>query len=850
MSSTSQSSASSPPPVGLFDLALSGDEDFPEDVKAEVPAVADEPGMVIAGRYVLKSVLGEGGTGHVWWAEQTQPVKREVALKLIRSGLVTQPVSARFNREHQVLARMEHPNIAAVLDAGELPDGRTYFVMELVHGSPVTTWCKEHQTPISERLEIFLQACLAVQHAHQKGILHRDIKPSNVMVTQFDDKPLVKVIDFGISKALEGDLATGSDMTLRGMVLGTPRYMSPEQAGLTGEDVDTRADVYALGVLLYELLTGSTPVEEAHEKDTSLQDLLHRVRHTETELPSRRVTHITAKQPVDTKILVGQLRGDLDWITMRALQKDREQRYPTVVSLADDVRRHLRDEPVSAGPPGVGYRLKKWYVRHRSNITATAAVVISLGGGIAATSMALRREGEQRLEAMKQRETAQNQTDLAKQVSDQLTELLSNARKHAEAGMNTQMLRRLADECAAGMPRFAGQPVIEAQLADQLAQLYNVLEERPRALPWYQRRWELLCQTEGEESRNTLQARFELGWRSLAMNARKVAITHLRATAGGYAALPDPDEDSRRHGLLTRKELARALSADGQHEEALKLFEEVMREKGQDKPNETASWLKEQADCFRAADKLAESSSTLQRALDLLPKDEESASMRAFIMGSVATVSHMQKHYDEALEASAERLQLYEAELGANHPRVLGALLDHAFLACKCPGCPGGEEAARRALLMAKTAGHETRLSDAWTALSEVLRMSHRREESEQAVRDAIAEVSRTKAEHWRVLEFHRRLGDLMVGRSDFESAQKEYETAAAEWFAPSTGRAIEKERLIFESYLTFWEQAKRAESPVASDEKQAEWRGKLAAWEAAQPAGPAAREQNMTRAQ
>lgn len=831
--------------MGLFDLALAGEEDFPEEVKPEVPAVADEPGMVIAGRYVLKSVLGEGGTGYVWCAEQTQPVKREVALKLIRSGLVTQPVSARFNREHQVLARMEHPNIAAVFDAGELPDGRTYFVMELVHGSPVTTWCKEHQTPVPDRLEIFLQACLAVQHAHQKGILHRDIKPSNVMVTEVDGRPVVKVIDFGISKALEGDLAGAADMTLRGMVLGTPRYMSPEQAGLTGEDVDTRADVYALGVLLYELLTGSTPVEEAHEKDTSLQDLLHRVRHTETQLPSRRVTHAATKQPVETKLLVRQLRGDLDWITLRALQKDREQRYPTVVSLADDVRRHLRDEPVTAGPPGMSYRLKKWCLRNRNAITSAAAVVVSLAGGIAATSVAMKREAEQRLEAVKQRQTAQSQTDLARQVSDQLTELLSNARKHAEAGMNTQMLRKLADECAAGMSRFAGQPAIEAQLADQIAQLYNTLEERPRALPWYQRRWELLRMTEGDEAKVTLQARFELGWRSLAMNDRQVAIQHLRATAEGYDKLPEADDDSRSRALLARKELARGLSANGQHEEALKLFEEVMRQKGVGNPKETASWLREQADCFRTAGRLGDSASALQRALALLPKDDEHAGMRAYILGSVATTSHQGQHYDEALQASAERLRLYEEELGANHPRVLGALLDHAFLACKCPGCPGGEAAARRALQMAKTAGHETRLADAWTALSEVLRITRRLDESEQAARDAIVEVSRTKAERWRVLELHRRLGDLLVARRDFEAAQKEYEIAAADWFkAPSTGRAIEKERLIFESYLAFWQQAAEAQSPVASEAKLTEWRSKLAAWEAAQPAVPAARAQ------
>ncbi|HAL72876.1 MAG TPA: serine/threonine protein kinase, partial [Verrucomicrobiales bacterium] len=259
------------PSAGYFDVALGEDEEA--DL---VPQ--DEPGMVIGGRYVLKSILGEGGTGHVWRAEQTQPVQREVAVKIIGAGLVTGPVVTRFNREYQVLARLEHPNIAAIFDAGELADGRPYFVMEIVSGQPITQWCAERLIPVKGRVEIFLQACLAVQHAHHKGILHRDLKPSNVMVTEVNGKPVVKVIDFGIAKALAGDLDAGPDVTVRGMVLGTPRYMSPEQAGLTGQDVDTRSDVYALGVLLYELLTGSTPVTEGEEKHSSLSDLLQRVR--------------------------------------------------------------------------------------------------------------------------------------------------------------------------------------------------------------------------------------------------------------------------------------------------------------------------------------------------------------------------------------------------------------------------------------------------------------------------------------------------------------------------------------------------------------------------------------------
>ncbi len=826
--------------AGFYDLALADDEPV---VNAPSP---EAPGSVIAGRYVLKSVLGEGGTGYVWRAEQTQPVRRDVAIKIIRPGLVSEPVSSRFNREHQVLARMEHPNIAAVFDAGDLPDGRTYFVMEIIAGEPITTWCAQHDLPVSGRLEIFLQACLAVQHAHQKGILHRDLKPSNVMVTSINDKPVVKVIDFGIAKALEADLLLGQDLTLRGMVLGTPRYMSPEQAGLTGQDVDTRTDVYALGVLLYELLTGTTPIMDSGEKDAPLPELLQQVRQTETELPSRRVTHVTTTsvhRQAGQRLLARELRGDLDWILLRALQKDREKRYPTALALAEDIQRHLRDQPVSAGPPGLRYRMKKWFVRHRNTTLSAAAVLVSLAGGVAATLLALEREELQRQETVQLRQSAQKQTDLAKQMSDQLQEMLVNARKHAEAGMNTQMLRKLADECATSMTRFVDQPAAEAQLASQLAQLYSALEERARALPWYQRHWELLKKTKGENSRATLLALFELGWRSLSLNRREQAVEYLRAAAEGYENLPDPDDNTRDRALLTRKELARALSATGRHEEAIKLFAEVLGKKGEGDPHSAASWLREQADVYRAAGRLSESAAALQHALDILPQDEKNTGMRAYILGSVATTSQMREHYDEALAASAERLRLYEAEQGTSHPKVLNALIDHAMLSCKCPGCPGGEEAARRALSIAQTAGHESRLADAWIALSETLRMTSRYKESEQAVRDAITELDQTKAEHWRILELHRRLGDLLVARGNYPEALAAYETAAATWFTqPTTGRPLEKERLIFESCIAFWEQAAKAKSPIASDERLADWKHKLQEWEAAQPPVPSAR--------
>jgi len=843
MPHTSGQTSGIKPSSGLYDLALAADDTVDESSRSSAPST-DTPGTTIAERYVLKSILGDGGTGHVWRAEQTQPVRREVAIKIIRSGLVMQPVSVRFNREYQVLARLEHPHIAAVFDAGELPDGRTYFVMEVVSGAPITTWCKERETPVRERLQIFLQACQAVQHAHQKGILHRDIKPSNVMVTLVDGRPLVKVIDFGIAKALEGDLSMGADMTLRGMVLGTPRYMSPEQAGLTGQDVDTRADVYALGVLLYELLTGTTPIQATDEKDETLPELLQRVRQTEIELPSRRVTRL-AKQ---TKLLARELSGELDWIVLRTLEKDRERRYPTVLSFAEDVQRLLRDEPVFAAPPGMAYRMKKWFIRNKSAISSAAAVIVSLAGGIVATWWALEREEAQRLEVLKQQQTAQNHAQMARQVRDQLQELLVNARKHADAGMNTQMLRKLADECAAGMSRFTDQPQAEAELAGQLAKLYLALEERTRALPWLERHWELLKKTQGETSPDTLLALFELGMRCVSLNPKNKAIEHLRAAIEGFESLQEANGQMRDRALLARKELARALSLAGRHDESLALFAKVIREKGTEDPMEISAWLREQADALRGAGRLEEATAALQRALDLLPQERKYISRRAYILSSLATTSQAQQHYDEALEASSGRIQILEEEYGTHHPRVLNALIQHVFLTCQCPNCPGGEEAARKALKIAKATGHESRLVDAWTALSEVQRMMRRFQDSEQTVRDAIEDVSQTRAEHWRILELYRRLGDLLVARGAFEEAREHYDTAAEGWFADTVvGRPPEKERLIFESILAFWEQASKARSPIANSEKLVEWQQRLKEWEDTQPDIPGAKKRTKS---
>ena len=335
------------------------------------------------GPYKLLERIGEGGMGTVYMAEQSKPVQRKVALKIIKPGMDTQQVVARFEAERQALAMLNHPNIAAVYDAGTTESGRPYFVMELVKGRPITQFCDEHQLPPRRRLELFQRVCHAVQHAHQKGIIHRDLKPSNVMVAMYDDRPVPKVIDFGVAKATGERLTDKTLFTHFGQVIGTLEYMSPEQAHLNQLDVDTRSDIYSLGAILYELLTGAPPFEKERLQKGALDEVLRMIREDEPAKPSTKVTtggtlpRIAGNKSEPGK-LSALIRGDLDWIVMKALDKDRTRRYGTANGLAADIQRHLDTEPVIASPPSALYRFRKLVRRNRAVSAAAVAVATTL----------------------------------------------------------------------------------------------------------------------------------------------------------------------------------------------------------------------------------------------------------------------------------------------------------------------------------------------------------------------------------------------------------------------------------------------------------------------------------------
>ncbi|MGL4549909.1 MAG: protein kinase domain-containing protein, partial [Gemmataceae bacterium] len=377
----------------------------------------ERAGAVLGGRYRLLEPIGEGGMGAVWLAEQIHPVRRAVAVKLIKEGKDSARVLARFEVERQALALMDHPHIARVLDAGTAESGRPFFVMELVKGVPLTRYAGDRRLTVPQRLELIIQVCAAVQHAHQKGVIHRDLKPANILIEEDGGRPVPKVIDFGLAKACGGGTLTDQPLeTGAGAVLGTPLYMAPEQAE---GDVDTRADVYALGAILYELLTGTTPLDRERFADAGLAEALRLLREEEPPRPSARVARPTARA------------DELDWIVMKALAKERDRRYGSPAALADDLGRFLRHEPVAAGPPSAAYRVRKFLRRHRVPAAAAAAVLLALIGGIIGTAWGLVRAEAARREEATQRVRAEEERDRATRAEGRATASAEKARAAA-----------------------------------------------------------------------------------------------------------------------------------------------------------------------------------------------------------------------------------------------------------------------------------------------------------------------------------------------------------------------------------------------------------------------------------
>ena len=453
-------------------------------------APTEKPGERI-GRYKLLQQIGEGGCGVVYMAEQEEPIRRRVALKVIKLGMDTKAVIARFEAERQALALMDHPNIAKVLDAGATEAGRPYFVMELVRGIKITEYCDQNHLSTEERLDLFVQICHAIQHAHQKGIIHRDIKPSNILVTVHDGKPLPKIIDFGIAKATSGQVLTDKTLfTAFEQFIGTPAYMSPEQAEMSPLDIDTRSDIYALGVLLYELLTGRTPFGQEELVAAGLSEMRRIIREQEPLRPSTRLSTLAAadqttvakRRHSEPPQLIHSMRGDLDWIVMKCLEKDRTRRYQTANGLADDVARHLNDETVTARPPGGVYRLQKLVRRHKLMFAVGTAVAAALVVGLALSTWFFFQERAARQQAVAAEKKAQTEAKKSQQVAQFLQNMLKGVGPSVAMGRDTAMLREILDKTSEGVGKeLKDSPEVEAELRTTLGEVYQALGQFAKA---------------------------------------------------------------------------------------------------------------------------------------------------------------------------------------------------------------------------------------------------------------------------------------------------------------------------------------------------------------------------------
>jgi WD40 repeat protein/serine/threonine protein kinase len=440
------------------------------------------------GPYVPVRVLGEGGMGTVYLARQQQPIRREVALKVVKLGMDSRQVLERFEIERQALALMDYPNVARVLDAGTSQRGRPYFVMEYVDGVPITQYCDRHALSTRERLQLFIPVCNALQHAHKKGIIHRDVKPSNILVTEVDGKPVPKVIDFGIARATEQRTAEFEAFTLAGQIIGTPEYMSPEQAGLGSRDIDTGTDVYSLGVVLYELLVGALPLDMKALRKIAFAEVLRAIRETPVPKPTARITQMGADaegmarhRSTDPGQLKRDLSGDLDWIVMKAIDKDRQIRYGSAFEFGADIERFLKSEPVLAGPPGAVYRMRKFAVRHKRPVAAAAAVVLALVAGIIATTWQAHVAGQQRRAAIGERAEAEKQRGRAEQealetakqrdAAQSATKLAVEEKSKAERASTVAEQQKSLAERESGRANESSRLALARQLAAQASLL-------------------------------------------------------------------------------------------------------------------------------------------------------------------------------------------------------------------------------------------------------------------------------------------------------------------------------------------------------------------------------------------
>lgn len=689
----------------------------PSFLKTPLGLSTINPDLSEVGPYRLEEVIGEGGMGVVHRARQTQPIQRTVALKIVKLGMDTREVIARFEAERQALAQLEHPNIARVYDAGVTPDGRPYFVMEYVDGPSITRHCDENRLTPRDRIDLLVQVCRGVQHAHQNGIIHRDLKPNNTLVATVDGRAIPKIIDFGVAKATQQKLTEATAFTQHGQLVGTPEYMSPEQA--SGRAVDTRSDVYSLGVMLYELLAGSLPLDAAELRRAGFEGMMNLIRDSDPPRPSTRVSSLGAAateaatlRRTEPQSLARALRGELDWIAMRALEKNRERRYASAADLAADLQAHLRDEPVRARPQSTWYSLRKFSRRHRVAMGFAAVVAMALVAVASIMTFQAHR-------IARERDRSDHQAEVAQSVKDFLVDLFEES-DPAESRGEERTARELLDDGAKRLKELDDSPV-KAELLTTIGSVYQRLGLWKESAALHEEALHYWEESRGPGDVNTLLALNQLGHTRVGLGRLAAAESLYTRAIEGWARRGD---DSDPHAFDPSTNLANVYRRRGNYDEAAELYDRLWKEReqltgiddpevqrlkanrakvyhlqhdqqraeelyrevvrdlrrivGEDHP-QTVYTINALAMVLRAREAYAEAESLLVIALEAGRRvlGEENPGFWS-IYQDLGIVYHSQKKFDRACEIFQETLEFRMTHDGPEHTNTLDALNNSA----------------------------------------------------------------------------------------------------------------------------------------------------------------------------